>query len=99
MCRSADDLQFKSQVDNPPAGLVEDLAPPQQIFDITGAGADARRERVALDRGAQRRGPLHVRVGLLARGRARIGTASRVAVWVPLCTRSGKSRLASIYTH
>ena len=44
MCRSTDDLQFKSKADNPPAGFIEELAPPQQIFDITGSGADARRQ-------------------------------------------------------
>ncbi len=43
MCRSTDDLLFKSTLDNPPAGLVEDLAPPQQIFDLASGNA-ARRQ-------------------------------------------------------
>ena len=44
MCRSTDDLQFQVAADNPPAGVDQALLPPQQIFDVTATGSDARRQ-------------------------------------------------------
>ncbi len=44
MCRSTDDMQFQSPLDNNSPGYIKDIAPPQPIFDILDTGDAARRQ-------------------------------------------------------